>query len=199
MTAPSRSLLIALTLSLGLTGCFSPSPPARFYQLRPTAETTGVSPSGQGLSVVVGPVEVAPYLSRPQMAWRQSPHELSYDEMNRWAEPLRRNIATVLASNLSRALGTESVAIFPWDRSIDADVRVAVSLLILEGEPGGKAQLTARWLMAEKDVEKPVASDTVRLEVPVQGDTVGDVVAAESALLGQLSDQIADAIQTLTE
>ena len=42
-------------------------------------------------------------------------------------------------------------------------------------------------------------TDTVRLEVPVQGDTVGDVVAAESALLGQLSDQIADAIQTLTE
>lgn len=187
----------AAALSVLLGGCLSPrsGPEARFYQLQPDLPgPQGAWPEGHP-AILVGPVEIAPYLDRPQMAKRIGPTEIQYDELNRWAEPLAKNIGWVLTQNLSSLLDDRPVRLFGMPHASGEHAMVAIRVSRLDGRPNGTATLQAEWSILSPQSDLPTRGGSSRLDIDVPGSEIADVVAAQSTLLADLSRQIADSLQ----
>ena len=105
-----RLWIIAAAL-LAVAGCGT-TQPSTYYQLSETANTE-LSGLDRGLAVGVGPVNVAPYLDRPQIVVRGQGHTLRLSEFNRWVEPLTDSISRVIIINLSNRLESTRVYKIP--------------------------------------------------------------------------------------
>jgi len=191
---PWQGWVVAGGLGLLLCGCLGPrpGPPARFYQLQPGVRgSEDPLPAGRP-AVGVGPVELAPYLDRPQMATRVGATEIRYDELHRWAEPLAKNINWVLAENLAGLLPDRSVRILDTRFAGGDAVQIAIRILRLDGVPGGAAALHATWSLTGPLPDGAPAGGSLRLDADVPGPGVSDVVETLGALLADLSRRIAE-------
>jgi len=194
-TSPSRLflLLTILTAVLWLAGCATPSPPARFYRLTPEAPR---GPATDDQPVVgVGPVILAGYLDRPQLVTPIASNQLRVDEFERWGGGLERNVAAVMAENLSRLLGTDRVVTQPWGSTVPIGFQVALELRRLDRGLDGKVHLLAQWRLFKGDGDKLLAIRRSALSEPVTGDGYNARADAESRALASLSEKIADAIK----
>lgn len=189
--APARITVVGLVCVV-VAGCITPdpSPNASFFRLE-SAAAGPVEGASEELALIVGPIEVADYLQRPQMVRRVGEHQISYDELNRWAEPLQKSISTVLVQDLTTLLGTQRA--FPFRSVYSDEVKVAVVLGIqkFEATPGEQAVLTARWAVVKRGDESPLTGRLHEFEEPVDGYGVDKMVAAQVRLLSQLSRAIA--------
>jgi hypothetical protein len=187
------ALVILCTLAAWLAGCAS-TQPAQFYTLSPVPAPAAATPAG--CSISVGPVSVPAVVDRPQIVVRTGPNQVSIDEFNRWAAPLKGDIARVVAENLVAMLGTPRVTVFPQSSAAGATYRVAIDVLRFDSAPGGAATLDALWTVRSAKPEESRSGRTV-LSEPTQGVGYTDLVAAHSRALGKLSADIADAIRGL--
>jgi len=194
-TSPSRFflLLTIVTAVLWLAGCATPSPPARFYRLTPEAPRGPVL--DQQWVIGVGPVILAGYLDRPQRVTPIASNQLRVDEFERWGGGLERNVATVMAENLSRLLGTDGVVTQPWGSTVPIGFQVAIELRRLDLGLDGQVHLLAQWRLFRGDGEKLLTIRRSALSEPVTGDGYNARAAAESQALVSLSREIADAIK----
>ena len=134
-------LLPGIVLLLAV-GCGT-TQPTRFYSLYPLAEQDGTQGRLQNTTIGVGPVVFPDYLSRSGIVTHPSPETVQIAEFDRWAEPLEKSFARVLAQNLSVLLGTDKVALFPWPGSKDADCQVVVEVFRFDGDPGREIGIAA--------------------------------------------------------
>jgi uncharacterized lipoprotein YmbA len=180
-------------LLVSVTGCITPEPgaEARFYQLQPVPAESPVTRLAGEPVVSVGPIELSPYLSHPQIAGRVSTHEVVYDEMRRWAEPLEKNISWTLCENLAHVLGSARVHPFGSPAAAGSDVTVPVQILRFERQPGGRVLLDASWAVARDGSQEQPRRGSASLEESVSQDDMEHVVAAQSALVAELSRRIA--------
>ena len=189
------SLLIVLALC---AGACSSSPASRFYMLNSIQQS---APSGMAevdqntVSICVGPVLLAEYLDRKQLCTRDSGNEVMYSEFHRWAEPLDAALSRVLVENLSMLLSTSRISVFPWKSPAPADYQVRIMLLRFNGEPGGQAELKARWSLEAAGQKEPVADRMTRIVEPVESEKYEDMVKAQNKALDKMSREIAEAIQ----
>ena len=190
--------LAAVVMLCGLgtlaAGCGS-SPPSRFYTLSGTATPPAAS---SNLSVAVGPITIPAAVDRPQMVVSTSANQVELDEFNRWASPLGNNISRVVAVNLVALLGTPNVTLFPQMLAADADFRVAIEVQRFDSTPGEAAVLDAVWTVRRaKDGKSDTGRTTVR--ETVQEKSIDALVAAHSRTMARLSQDIAAAVQGLTQ
>lgn len=155
MTSPRTVRLRSLALTLALltaSGCsllFRPAAPApRFYVLTAVAQP-GEIPAGRRLAFGLGPISLPPYLDRPEMVTRVAPNQLTFDEFNRWSEPLKSNLVHALATDLDTLIGFDLLALYPWYRTTQLDYSAAVVVLRFEPQPSGDAALDARWSISD--------------------------------------------------
>jgi uncharacterized protein len=195
---------VVLAIVLAVSGCLGPSktPPTRYYVLNAlyTAEDK-TPPVGilQGPSVGVGPIELSPVLDRPQIIIRTSRNEIRLADLERWAGPLNENIVNVLVSNLSVLLSTGKVLKFPWNPKIPVDYQVAMDITQFDGMPGGNVILRARWaILSEKD-DHVLSEENSVLTEPIGGDSIAEMVSAQSRLVAKLSHDIAEAIKQIED
>ena len=187
-SAPALVAIILLTLGCGT------SPTPTFYHLEEAAsqQLTGV---GQGLAVGVGPVNVAPYLDRPQIVTRSTGHQLKLSEFNRWAEPLKNTVGRVIIINLSNNLLSNRVFRFPRrERAIPLDYRVAIDMPRFDGELGGEVTLTARWTLYGTD-DAVLLTRVSIIHEKISGMGFEGLVTAQNHALDKLSREISDAIK----
>lgn len=186
------SLVILCALVAWLAGCAS-SQQAQFYTLSPVP-APAAAPLG-GCSISVGPVSVPDVVDRQQIVVRTGPNQVTMDEFNRWASPLRGDIARVVAENLASMLGTPQVTVFPQTPVAGDAYRVAIDVLRFDSAPGGTATLDALWTIRSA---KPVESRSGRttLSEPAQGG-YNALVAAHSRALGRMSTDIAASIREM--
>lgn len=189
----STSLTILLAAAALAFGCASV--PTRLYTLTPTAKSVG---GASTLLITVGPVSVPAAVDRPQLVLNVAPNRLRADEFNRWASPLKTDIARIVAENLSRLLGSPYVSTFPESVSLSPSHRVTLDVLAFESVPGETARLTAIWSIRPMADAPPVRGRTDLAE-PVPENTCEALVAAHSRMLGRLSVDIATAILALTK
>ena len=162
--------------------------PARFYVLTPTTAPQ----SGAATPVVgLGPITFPGYLDRPELARRVDNNQIAYDDNARWAEPLKENFARVLATDLSRLLGSDHIVLFPWYRTTKLDYTVAIDVTRCETQADGNVALVAAWTVS-RDREHPLTSGVADLKQ--SGGSAEQVAAGLSALTTQLAQQIATAI-----
>jgi uncharacterized protein len=178
----------ACGLAACVAGCANSS--SHFYTLSPSpAANRNVLPSK--LAIVVGPVSIPATVDMPQIVVTKSLNQLSPDQFNLWASPLRSNIAQVVCANLAALLDTSNVSsVF----SVDADYRVSIDVQIFESAPGEAATLSALWMVRRVKDGKIATGRTGVREASTDAGYEA-LAAAHSRALGRLSVDITEAIR----
>jgi uncharacterized protein len=143
--------------------------------------------------VSVGPVSIPAIVDLQQIVLRNGANQISLDEFNRWASPLRNNIALVVADDLANILGTSHVtAVF----SPDADYRVAIEVQAFDSVLGDAATLNALWTVRRVKDGRTETGRTLDRE-SFSEKSYGALAAAHSHALKRMSADIADAVRAL--
>lgn len=196
-----RFAAVILCISLAiLSGCAS-SKPTRFYTLSSlvsSEKAIKATPTEQDISIGIRPVRLPEYLDRPQIITLTSKNTLKLAEFDKWAEPLNENISRVLAGSLSTLLSTDRVFIFPWNRALSIEYRVAVDVIRFEGTLGERIVLKANWTVFGDYGKKEIMTRTTSYTERIEGQDYGAMVAAMSRTLEGLSRDIAHAIKSLS-
>jgi uncharacterized lipoprotein YmbA len=145
----------------------------------------------------VGPVTIPDSLKRAQIATRQHGNLYAFDEFNRWAGTLEKDLSFVLGENLSQLLGVTDLGFFPWLPHFQPTYRVMVDVTRLDGALDGDAVLGAHWVVADSSGKKVLAGGKSEYRCSLDGETYAALITAESQLVAQLSHEIATAIAAL--
>lgn len=190
--------LACVALGSLLGGCLPAiqNEPIRFYLLRPGLNTE-TQIGGSKISVGVGPVDMPPYLDRPQIVTHTAGNELDINEFNRWAEPLHDNFTRVLANDLGLLLGSDEVFVFPWGASVSPEYQVKVEVTTFIGQLGGEGLLVARWSLIGDNGVKMLLARRSQLRAAASSGSYEALVTAMNETLTALSREIADAIRSL--
>jgi uncharacterized protein len=176
-----------------IAGCAST--PAHLYTLSPegTMLAANPDPNFSNLAISVGPVSIPAIVDLQQIVLHTSANQISLDEFNRWASPLRNNIALVVADDLANILGTSRAsAVF----TSDADYRVAIDVQAFDSALGDAAILNALWTVRRVKDGKIATGRSLDRE-PFSERSYSALAAAHSHALNRMSADIADAIRAL--
>jgi len=193
-----RRALILACICLVVQACAG-TKPSRFYILNSNCVSTPgeMNPNAIDISLGVGPVKLPEYLNRSQIVTRTSPEAVQLAEFDRWAEPLDKNFARVLAVDLGYLLRTPKVALFPMSGFRNLDYQIVVEVIQFDGTQGGKAFLSVRYTLFGKDGKEPILVKKVDFTETVKGDTFEALVAAHCLNVCALSREIASAVRSL--
>jgi uncharacterized lipoprotein YmbA len=184
---------LALLATLLAAGC-AKAPPPDFFLLDAAAPSQ-LPGFEQGLSVGVGPVEIARHLDRNQIVSRESDTKLKLSDRNQWAEPLKAGFTRVLLINLGLELDSNRVYALPMRQRLPLDYRVEVDLVRFDGVLGREVILAARWALMRGDKREILTSKVSRIREPVQGDDYAAFTTAQSRAVARLGREIAAAIK----
>jgi uncharacterized lipoprotein YmbA len=180
---------LTLIVAALLAACAQPN--KSFYVLT----ASGPVPSGGGVGIGVGPVSLAEYIDRPNLVTQQAPNQLAVAEDHRWAGDLSASIARVVAANLGRNLNTGNVRTYPWLRDDEIRYQVTLDVRQLHSEADGYALIEAGWRVYQLPERRLVASRTFTDREALETDGYNASVAAQSRLVGRLSDHIAASLR----
>jgi len=192
--------LLLLCCVLLVTGCIGrKSPEVTYYSLLTMEQMGEVQPvsSHPEIKLGVGPITIPASLKRSQVATRQHGNQYAFDEFNRWAGVLEKDITNVVGDNLGVLLGVEKIGFFPWMHYFTPSYRVIVDIQRLDGSLDGEAVLGARWAVADAEGKEYLAGDKIVLRQPLQEASYAALVKAESLLVAELSKKIAGEIDGL--
>lgn len=178
-------LTVALWGCLLLASCGT-TPDTRYYLLQATAIS---SADVSGYSIGIGPVQVADYLSRPQIVSTHGSNRLSLAEFDRWGESLDSGITRVLVENMALLTGSKRVVSYPWRSDEQPDVAVRIQILALDQRANNQAFLKARWVVVNNLNKQRIDTGISEFVVDTSDDPSA-LVGAYSELLLQLSQKL---------
>lgn len=195
------SLAAAVLLFNGCT-LLAPQPDrSRFFTLVSAADLAAVGappPEGSttdglaGRAIGIGPVKLPGYLDRREIATRVSPNRIQYAPLDLWAEPLFQNMTRVLQADLASRLGGARLLAWPWLGPVD--YQVAIDVGRFEAAPEG-ASLDARWTIRSGVTGDVIASGRTSVVRRIEGKGAAADVAALSAALSDLAEQLIPALE----
>jgi uncharacterized lipoprotein YmbA len=194
----SRALGFVL-FAAALSSCGT-SQPTKYYVLSARAPYPDQGPEQRELSIGVGPVVLPRYLDRREIVSRESSSELNVPIYHEWGEPLQENFSRVVREDLARRLATNRVTQLPLKRSLrkalSLDYQVVIAVGKFEKMPDGSVVLDARWMILDNDSRELMLRRSEYRQSP-SGQGYAAQVAAQSEVLGRLSEEIAAAIVQL--
>lgn len=195
------AVLIAFMLVLSAClGGGSQAPPTKYYVLNSlyTAENK-IQPVAdlKEAVVVIGPLTLTQVLDRPHIIIRHSQNEIRVTNLDRWAEPLHENFTRVLRDNLSALISQGRVIRFPPAASIPVAYQVIIEVMRFDGNPQNEVVLRAQWAVLGGDGDSVLLKRQSDFKEPSEGDTIAEMVSAQSRLVAKLSRDIAEALKTL--
>jgi uncharacterized lipoprotein YmbA len=197
-----RSLVGAFSLAaLSLAaGCLGGRTPPEYFALRPEAGAAAGAPVAQrpDLGLLIGPIEIPRYLDRDEIVTRDTAHRLVAWDAHRWGGSLETDISRVLSEDLGTLLGTTRVVVYPAEVPFPVGYRVLLDVVEFEGVPGQTVRLRARWTVVDGASGRALAVEESRVEQPVASTSFDDLVAAQSAALGEVTRGIAAKIAELS-
>jgi uncharacterized protein len=183
--------MIASTL---FAGCAT-SPASRFYTLSPV-QVAEPQPGVKPVAIAIDPVSVPDLVDRPQIVSTLDANRVSIDEFARWADPLKSQIARVLAADLTQLIPGSIVSVYP-QRVSDNAYRVSVDVQSLDSTAGGAVTLAVIWSV------RPPKGNAVDGRTVVRETTGGPgydaLVNAHSRALASVAKEIAAATQSAME
>ena len=194
----AKKLCLILVLA-ALSACGT-SQPTTYYLLSAGVPATARLSTQRELTSGVGPILLPPYLDRREMVSRSSSNELKVAIYHQWAEPLQENFSRVIGEELGRRLATDRIVRLPLKRSLRKalviDYQVAIAVRKFEKEPDGSVVLNARWTILDNDKQELVLRRSEYTRIPDTADYAAQA-AAQSQVLGRLSEEIAAAVLEL--
>jgi hypothetical protein len=194
--------VVLLVVVLLLSGCLSRSSPKVTYYSLLTMNQLGEVQSVASLPDVklgIGPITIPDSLKRSQIATRQHGNQYEFDEFNRWAGILERDLTSVLGDNIGQLLGVEKVGFFPWMHYFKPSYRVMVDVIRLDGALDGEAVLSARWSISDSEGNEFLVGKKNVYRQPLEDTSYAALIKAESKLVAELSKEIAGGIVALVE
>jgi uncharacterized protein len=198
-----RPLALSLLMAGLGAGCGILAPlPSRnqFFSLvsLPQAQRAGMQRDNPGdTTYALGPITLPAYLDREALVTRVSPTQLKYSPVDNWAGPLKDNIAGVLLQNLSALTGSNRILVYPWPNNAKFDYQITVEVLRFERSSSGDCQLTARWAITDGRTRNDLIIRESQFTHPANATDTAAAVAALSATLGDLSEEIATSLHGL--
>jgi uncharacterized protein len=185
-----RSLCL-VALAAGLAACGS-SAPVRYYSLPAVAVAPAAAPLA-GRSILVGPIDIPAYLDRPQIAIRGTDGEISFQEFQRWSEPLDAAFSRALVDDLIVLAGTGQAMAAPVPRDLAVDYHLRARVSRFDVDTAGHAVLLVQWYLADGAGKVLVAprQDSYRR------DAQAGAAAGATALGGTLADFAADVVRAI--
>jgi len=143
--------LMLLSLA-ALTGCMSLpaglSTPTHFYRLETTSRSDGVTNNmAPSPARVLVKVQTTDSLRGRLLIVARSDYELSYQDTQRWAEPLSHGLSRLLAGALRPYYAAVENA--PTSSGFSPDYRVEVTVDKLWGTAKGEVVFSARWIISD--------------------------------------------------
>ena len=192
---------VGILTMLLLAGCTFSSPQITYYSLYAPAQSAApvTAPTTTPLAVSVGPVVIPDILKQAQIASGGADGRYQLSEYHRWSGEVDRDFARAVAEQLARTLGTEQVALFPWDQHFRPTTRVLIDVLSMGGTPGAEATLAVRWSLVDPQGQKPSLTRRSDLrEVPAAAGYAAWVTAQQSNI-AKLGEEIAAVLQPSTK
>ena len=192
-------LMVLSAMMMALVGCAS-TRASKFYMLESLSGSRGVErleAFDSAISVGLGPVSLPEYHDRPQIVTRTNENTVQLAEFDRWAGALSSSVSRILAENLTFLLNTDSVLQYPWPAAFDVTYQVLVDVYRFDGILGDKAVLDAQWSIVGKKGRKVLLLKKSTFVVPAGGPSFESLVSAQSRTLGDLSREIALALEKL--
>lgn len=184
-----RSFAAAAASLLALSGCASPDTTFFTLSMSPGSPIAAL-PAGVPRTVELRTPGIPGYLDRTDIVLSNVDYRLHLGHFQSWAEPLADMIGQVLAEDLSQRLPAMSVYTEAGAISAAPDARADVDIQQFSAGPDGVVRLVAQVALEAGIGHAIVAQRRVSLAVMPGGPTTPALVAAMSAALGQLSDQI---------
>jgi uncharacterized protein len=181
-----------LAAVLLLPACAGSSHPPQYYVLTPEARTSAPA-DASGPSIAVGPVSVPDVVDRPRIVLKGAGNEVKMSEYNRWASPLKNEIARVISTNLAQELGNPRVWSYLESSLSDPDVQVVIDVRQFDSILNQSADVDVLWSIKRKGSDA-ARSGRSTVSEPAPGQ-FNELVAAHSRALAQVSRDIAKAIR----
>ncbi|MBT5221731.1 MAG: membrane integrity-associated transporter subunit PqiC [Gammaproteobacteria bacterium] len=185
----SLSLIVA---TLFFAGCGS-SPNAKIYILDAMDRDSSMSAAiqeTQNIVVKVGPVSISDVLDQSRIVSRSGDNRLIIEEFHRWGGDFQSNVQRVIGENISILLPTDQVTLGQEIVLQPIDYQVLVYIREFDGTLGGMVTLNADWTVASKGKDKSIFTRKSVFQDKVDGAGYDAYVAAQSQLLGKLSQEI---------
>ncbi len=199
----SRCWIVVFAGVLLLSGCIGrSSPPVTYYSLLTDQQLGGGEPiaSLREVKLGIGPVTIPDCLKRSQIAVREQGNQYQFNEFNRWAGVLEKDLTYVLGENLGQLLDIDSIGFFPWLPHFKPTYRVIIDVIHLTGSlEKGEAVFNVHWVVADGKGKTSLADARKTYRQPLENKTYPALVKAESQLVAQLSREIATAIVNLNK
>jgi uncharacterized protein len=180
-------------LVLLLAACGSP-PKERYYTLAAAAGAPASAAGASPVSIAVGPVTVPETVDQPQLVVQVAANQVTMYEFQRWASPLKGEIARVIAANLAQELGTTRVWTHARTTLANPDYQVLVDVQRFDSALGDAVTIDVLWTVRGAAGAAPKTGRSSVRE-PVSGAGFDPLVAAHSRALARVSRDIADAIR----
>ena len=187
----SRICLLCVSCVMFFSGCGG-TPVTRLYLLTPLPLTETQDQLARPLALGIGPIRLPTHLDRPEIVIEGNSHQIQLNEFDQWAEPLDENITSVLATNLAILLDTQQVSRYPWPPGTKVDYRITLDIDRFVAKSQGPVELVAHWAVRRSATGKPIIKKTLKLSEALAGDTIEEVVAAQSRILARLAQSIAE-------
>jgi uncharacterized lipoprotein YmbA len=187
---------LAFACVLLAIGCFGSAMP-HFFALSSNSTSAPIAANPE-LGIAVGPVDVPRYLDRPEIVSRDGANRLTVADDHRWAGSLRNDIQRVVADELARLLGTARVAVYPDQPRFPASYRVLLDVREFEAVSDTNVRLRIRWTIAAVPDGHALAVEESVVDQPLASSGYDSIVAAESAGLVALTQNIAARVASLS-
>jgi hypothetical protein len=186
-----RPALAGLALMAALAACSSPDP-----VLYTVATVPGATRFGGPRVVLVQQIAVAHFLERSQIVRSSENYRLDVMSNDWWGEPMPAMLNRVLVEELGQRLPQSTVIADNGAVSARPDATVEVNIQRLDEDAAGKLVLQAQVAVRATGQAQPELR-SFRFVVPPPAPGVPGEVAAISAALGQLADDIAPMLTSL--
>ena len=188
--------IVYLTIVVGammLTAC-GRTPPAKFYVLQPVELSSPGRSLPRDVALAVGPVAIPADIDRAEIVTRDAGNEVSFSEYHRWAGPLAKSIASVMAQNIGTLLATDRVTPFTRENIFQPTHRVVVNINRYDSQLSKEFRLNATWSIKELKGSKLLLVQNSIIRESLASSTYEGLVAAQSKALAALSQKIAAAL-----
>lgn len=146
-------------------------------------------------SLGIGPVNLPTLLDREGLVIRKTPTSVAVSDTHLWGGQLEDELLDALTQQLRSRLPFTQVQTIPWELTQAPRYQLVLSVETFDGAPQGVARLQGTWQWQLAATGKMLSTEVVQLQRPVTGNTIDDVVVAQSLLVGDLVKQIITSLQ----
>ncbi|WP_297573769.1 membrane integrity-associated transporter subunit PqiC [uncultured Deefgea sp.] len=183
---PSRCLFFIAAFLLSLTGCSSPK--EYFYTLSATAKPNVQWQTAR--NIYINPIHIPASVDRPPIVIQKTPQQVTLLEQRLWASPLKDQILSVLALNLTRLSQNPNINTWPQLPAKNTELTISMQVLRFESIPNQGITLEVQWTFLDRDF-KSISTQHETIHETASDDSIDALIVAHNQALVTLASKVA--------